>query len=324
MKLESELTIRENMQLVIDGKRPAWIPSFSNDCVFITPAAMDRKLDKKTGYLVDIFGTKYIDAADGVVPEHAEHRLTDITKWREVMPEIDLSKIDWEEDARIMRAKEVTNDQVVHMHAGFVWEQLHYMMGYEEALAALLTEPEAAYDCMNALADFWIDVMRRYCKYLKPDFAVFFEHFATARGLLISPATYRSMIKPIQKKMYAAITELGVIPEIHIDGYIEDVIPDFVELGIRAIQPFQIMNDVNHYKEKYGLIAIGGWNAFGPGNMEESTEEEVRQSVRLAMDTYGPTYRYVFMESGVTGRFKKHKEYMVDEARIYGHAFYNR
>lgn len=38
----------------------------------------------------------------------------------------------------------------------------------------------------------------------------------------------------------------------------------------------------------YGLIAIGGWDSFGRGNQADSTEEEVRDSVRLAMDTYGP------------------------------------
>ena len=322
MSMNRELTTRENMQLVIDGKQPEWLPSFFDDCVTITPAALDRKQDKQTGHFVDIFGTRFFDAADGQVPDHSHHRLTDVTKWREVMPEIDLSKIDWEEDARLMRARHITNDQSIHLHAGFVWEQLHYMMGFEDALTALLIEPEAAYDCMNALADFWIDALRRYCKFIKPDFAVFFEHIATARGLLMSPATYRSIIKPVQKKMYSAIIELGVIPEIHVDGYIEDVIPDFVELGIRAIQPFQVMNDINLYKEKYSLTAFGGWDAFGPGNKEESTDEEIRASVRLAMDSYGPGYRYVFSGSGATARFKRHIAVMADEARIYGHAFY--
>ena len=139
----------------------------------------------------------------------------------------------------------------------------------------------------------------------------------------MSPATYREIIKPIQKKMYSTIIELGVIPEIHVDGYIEDIIPDIIELGIRAIQPFQVMNDINHYKEKYGLIAFGGWDAFGPGNKEESTEDDIRESVRLAMDTYGPTYRYVFMGSGATARFKRHVSIIADEARTYGRAFYN-
>jgi len=322
MDIKKELTIKENMQLVIDGKRPGWIPTLYDDCVIVTPIALDRTIDKKTGHFVDIFGTRYLDAEDGQVPDISQHRLTDITKWREVMPDVDLGQIDWEEDARLVRAKYVKNDQAVHVHAGFVWEQLHYMMGFEEALTALLTEPEAVHDCLNALADFWIDALRRYCKYLKPDFAVFFEHLATARGLLMSPDTYRTMIKPVQKKMYTAVAELGLIPEIHCDGYIEDIIPDFVEIGIRAIQPFQIMNDINYYKEKYELVVFGGWDAFGPGNQEGSTEEEIRQSVRLAMDSYGSTYRYGFMGSGVAGRFKRHKEIMIDESRVYGHNFY--
>jgi hypothetical protein len=122
--------------------------------------------------------------------------------------------------------------------------------------------------------------------------------------------------------MYGAIIELGIIPEIHIDGYIEDLLPDFAELGIRAIKPFQVMNDINHYKEKYGLLAVGGWDAFGRGNQEDSSEEEIRRSVRVAMDAYGPGARYVFWPSGVTARYQKHAEIIRDEARVYGRAFY--
>ena len=81
---------------------------------------------------------------------------------------------------------------------------------------------------------------------------------------------------------------------------------------------------INLYKEKYGLIAIGGWDSFGKGNQADSTEEEVRDSVRLAMDTYGPGGRYIFWESGITPRFQEQGEYLADEARKYGSSFYQK
>ena len=324
MNKKPELTIKENMKLVQEGKEPAWLPSFHEDCAQVSSRALGRKRDRETGHVVDVFGTRFIDAADGMVPDHACRRLKDIAKWKEIMPDIDLRQIDWEEEARIIRAKTVREGQVVHLQAGYVWVQIHYMMGFEEALVALVQEPEAIYECMDAIADFHIAAMRALCPYLKPDYAVFFEHMATARGMLISPDTYRRLIKPIQKKMYGAVTELGVIPEIHIDGLIEDILPDLAELGIRAIQPFQVMNDINRYKEQYGLLAIGGWDAFGRGNQEDSTEEDIRASARLAMDTYGPGGRYVFWGSGITGRYPGHMDILTDEANIYGRNYYRK
>ena len=90
------------------------------------------------------------------------------------------------------------------------------------------------------------------------------------------------------------------------------------------IQPFQVFNDINRAKVKYSMTAIGGWDAFGPGNQKDSTEEEIRASVRLAIDTYAPGGRYVFWESGATDAFPETVRIIRDEARIYGHQYYNK
>jgi hypothetical protein len=151
---------------------------------------------------------------------------------------------------------------------------------------------------------------------------VFAEHMATGNGPLLSPATYREVIKPVHKKMFDAVLELGAITEIHCDGYIEPLIPDFADIGIMALQPFQIFNDINRLKNEYNITAFGGWDCFGPGNQTDAAEEEVRASVRLAMDTYSPGCRYAFLQAGATPRDKVKLEWLADEARKYGKTFY--
>jgi len=250
-----------------------------------------------------------------------EHLLRDITSWRNVLPDIDLSKIDWEADAALIRSR-VPDDKLIVYGGGPVWEQLHYMMGFEAALMSLLIEPDAVSECLNALADFWIDALRRMCRYLKPDMVVFAEHMATAKGPLMSPATYREIIKPVHKRMFGAALELGAITEIHCDGYIEPLLPDFVEIGVMSLQPFQVFNDINRLKEEYKITAFGGWDCFGRGNQPGATEDEVRASVRLAMDSYSPGYRYAFLQAGSTPRYAQNLEWLADEARTYGRTFY--
>jgi hypothetical protein len=148
------------------------------------------------------------------------------------------------------------------------------------------------------------------------------DNVANASGLLMSPKTYREIIKPAQKKFFDAIIELGAFPEMHVDGKVEAILDDYNDLGVKMIQPFQVFNDIEAAKAKYGFVACGGWNAVGPGNQSTSTEEEVRASVRLAMDSYGPSGKYIFFESGATPRFPDIPKWIADEATTYGTDFY--
>jgi hypothetical protein len=92
MSTKRELTKKENMELVLAGKQPEWIPSFFVDCAFTSSVALGRRPDPKTGHLIDIFGTVFANTIDGMVPLNThtrEFNLTDIKKWRDIMPDID-------------------------------------------------------------------------------------------------------------------------------------------------------------------------------------------------------------------------------------------
>ncbi|HZK25331.1 MAG TPA: hypothetical protein VFC74_08080 [Oscillospiraceae bacterium] len=90
------------------------------------------------------------------------------------------------------------------------------------------------------------------------------------------------------------------------------------------IQPFQVFNDIEKDKRDYGIVCIGGWDAFGPGNQTDSDEEAVRASVRLALDSYAPTGRYVFWCSGATERNPERVKWLNEEADNYGRTFYQK
>lgn len=328
----SYLNERENLLLVLEGKQPEWVPNFGRASAWIESPAVARVPDAKTGFTVDAFGVEFTETIDGHMPAHTTtgvYRLTDVTKWRDIMPTIDLAAIDWEEDSRramqnaaAMYGTKSTGERASNYVAGFLWDELHYLLGFEEALCALISEPEACYDFLQAAADYWIDAFRRQCKYMKPDLAMVIDHVANATGMLMSPKCYREIIKPAEKKVFDAIRQEGVRAEIHVDGLISDILPDLAEMGVSVIQPFQIFNDIEQAKRDYGMVCVGGWDAFGPGNLPDSTEEDVRQSVRTAMDAYAPSGRYAFWCSGATPRHPERLRWIEDEAERYGHSFY--
>ena len=325
--MKEGLTEKENLMLVINGQQPQWIPSFQDAVGISRSIALGFKRDVATGYNVDAVGVEFETTADGDVPAYSKTgrvRLEDITQWRDVMPQIDLSRIDWEAEAAEIRNVTVGEGRACNFIGASIFEELHYMMGTEGAFEALLLEPEACYECMSAITDFWIDAYRREARYLKPELVVLMDHVATQNGMLLSPKLYRELIAPHNKRFFEAVRESGAIAQVHCDGYIEDILPDYAAMGVQMIQPFQVYNDINAAKEKYGFIAVGGWDSFGRGNQKDSTEEEIRQSVRLAMDTYGVGNRYVFWQSGVTPAFRRTQEILEDEARIYGRKFFEK
>lgn len=321
----------ENVMKVLNHEMPDFVPDFGNSAAFVYAYGCTRQLNPKDNYLYDPFGVKFHITPLGPMPDNTATRkfeLEDVTEWKSVMPKTDLGQIDWKEfnQKMLSGAKSLNGNSdknlVYNCFVGYLWDELHYMMGFEEALYSIAAEPEATRDFLCAMADFYIDAFEQQYAYFKPELAVVMDHVANSEGLLMSPESYRSVIKPAEKKIFDALKSMGVRTEIHCDGLIEEILPDYAEMGVDVIQPFQVFNDIQAAKEKYGFVAVGGWDSFGPGNMEKSTEEEVRLSVRTAMDAYAPNGNYMFWNSGVLPDGSRKLEWLIDEADQYGKQFY--
>lgn len=328
------MTERENLMLVLNHEKPEWVPNFGNSAAFIYNFGCDRPFNSKTGYYYDPFGVEFeLDKGPlaGFMPTNTKTKrfeLTDVTEWKKMMPKIDLGTVNWKEVTEKSLQSftalygSANDDHVYNYIVGYLWDELHYMMGFDEALYSLAAEPEATRDFLCAMADFYIDCMTEQFRYFKPDLAMVMDHVANKDGLLMSPETYRTVVMPAEKKIYDTLNDMGIRTEIHVDGKVEDILPLYASMGIQAIQPFQVFNDIEKAKKDYGFVAIGGWDAFGPGNADGATEEEVRASVRKAMDDYAATGSYAIWFSGASASSKEKIAWLNDEADKYGHLFY--
>ncbi len=325
---------RENMLMVLNGEFPQWVPNFGKSAAFIHSFGCRRVKDATTGYLIDRFGVKFImeqGALAGAMPMNTRTRqfeLEDILDWKKIMPKIDLGKVDWKEETEKTfkggtSLYGTTDDYHIYNYiAGYLWDQMHYMMGFENALCALIEEPDACKELLNSMADYYIDVMTEQFKYYKPDLVMTMDHVANKDGLLMSAEMYRDIIKPAQKKIFDFVRDQGLMAEMHVDGDVNEIIGDYAEIGIQVIQPFQVFNDIEKAKREHGIICVGGWNAFGPGNAPDATEEDVRASVRKAMDDYAPTGKFAIWFSGASATSPEKMFWLNDEADKYGHTFY--
>ena len=122
------------------------------------------------------------------------------------------------------------------------------------------------------------------------------DDYATNENLIFSPGMFRDFIKPCIARMVDTIRK--VQPEIlimlHSDGAVEDLIPDFIDLGIDVLHPLEPVSGLNvaRVKRKYGreLTFLGGIDIRKamPG-----TRADVRAEVDRCLEVLAPGGGYI-------------------------------
>lgn len=174
------------------------------------------------------------------------------------------------------------------------------------------------------MTDYTDQCLRLVYPYFKPDVIVIADDVATSMDLFMSPQIYDELIAPYHRRLANTVIELGAIPEMHCCGKCEKLVPTWIDMGYRAWQPAQPVNNLTKIKEQFGnqMILNGGWNTAGQGGLPGASENVVRASVRETIDLLGPGYGYVFWDGGITGGDTQKFEWTGDEADHYGKTFY--
>lgn len=115
---------------------------------------------------------------------------------------------------------------------------------------------------------------------------------------LISPALYRSLIKPRQKRtfdFFKARTSAKLY--YHTDGAVYPLIPDLIEIGVDALNPIQVsaagMGDTKKLKREFGE-KLTFWGAIDTHRvLPYGTPEQVREEVGHRILDLGPGGGYV-------------------------------
>lgn len=113
---------------------------------------------------------------------------------------------------------------------------------------------------------------------------MFHDDYGTQSNMFFSPEIWRDIFKPQLKKAVDKTHELGMIFELHSCGFMEQIVPEFVDIGIDAWQGQEI-NDVLKLKElTKGKLAFHTTPKYQDLDAMtitgELTEEMVRERVR--------------------------------------------
>jgi hypothetical protein len=343
-KIPTKLTPKENYLRLLHGEIPEWIPSYSYygpfagvpemppNAGFMGPSFMNG--DRGMGGGKDVFGVEWVPTKETggmALPKPGAYILDDIRKWRDIIKVPSLSGINWEEvikkdlEAMPVNRQESTRNMMTHL--GF-FQTLCSFMGFNEGMMAMYEEPEEVKALFEYLSDFYLKLEENMIDILKPDVLQLADDTAAEKFPFISREMYHDFLIPLYDKAARFGRERNIPVGMHNCGHAEVYFDDLVKIGIVAWDPVQLSNDIKNVQAKFGrhLVILGGWEGRGRLLDPDVTDEEIRQSVRTALDSYGQNGGFIFAGSfmGPAGDpVTDHKNEVIQtEAYIYGHTFY--
>jgi len=181
------------------------------------------------------------------------------------------------------------NATEVFIPAG-LFERLHHLLGVENAMIALATEPEAVKEFTREMVRYKKTVLRNVKKYADPDIIFFMDDFGTSRGMFMSRDMWLDYYFEPLKELIAYVHGLGMFYEHHSCGYITPIFGDIVAAGADAINPIQYMNDVGFIAGNYGgkILMIGGVNGQLLAS-DSAKDEDLVQNIRSCVRRLAPT-----------------------------------
>lgn len=266
-----------------------------------TPVFPEDTIDSASGekFYQDSFGIKYRMPKDGLYYDMVEHPLAGRS-----LEEI--RDYHWPEPARSMDLTGVRDKAQKLRQAGEyllvgdmidtgIFEPCWYLRSFEEFLVDLLLNPDLATTLMEGMYQYQLE---RYSLFLQEvgeflDVIFVGDDLATAQSSIMSPATYRDLIKPFHKKYFSELKKIAPQAKLlyHSCGSIVPFISDFIEIGVDILNPIQVSAegmDTQLLKERFGrdLAFWGGVDTTRV--LPQGSEKEVREEVRQRIDHLGP------------------------------------
>lgn len=223
-----------------------------------------------------------------------------------------ICEMDWPEEILTEEQLQDMEQQATRLEAGTdravfcdyvgpaVFERAWYMRGLDTFLMELLTDEEFIHAYLARILDLQIAAYDRIIQRMgdKIDGFLVIDDVAMQTGPLISPDTYRTAIKPFHRRLFDHLHAADKLVIYHSCGSVTELIPDFIEAGIDALNPLQLSADNMDpvfLKKEFGKdIVFWGGGVSTQGTLEFGSPKDVRKEVSQRMEILADGGGYVF------------------------------
>jgi uroporphyrinogen decarboxylase len=175
-----------------------------------------------------------------------------------------------------------------------------YLRGYEEYLMDLVIDPGFAARLMERVADVYVRIVTNAMDVVgdQVDVVLFGDDIAFQDRPMVRPDVYRELIKPHHRRIIEAIKGRSAAAVLyHCCGAVTDLIPDFIDIGVDALNPVQVsavgIGDTVRLKREFGrdLTFWGGIDTHHV--LPRGTPADVRDEVRRRIEDLATGGGYV-------------------------------
>ncbi len=291
---------------------------------FVYGTPVSKFLDiglKKGGTAVDKFGVTFIypEDAPGRMPHiTAENKaLKDITKWKETVHAPDIAancQTGWEES--LAKGEEIRKEgKLVSVVMGTgIFEQLHFLMGFEDTLTNLYEHPREMHRLIDYILRYRMSYAKTVIDNLHPDLILSHDDWGAKDALFMKEDMWREFFKEPYRKFYGYIRSQGVIAAHHADSYCAPIVDDMAEIGIQIWQGVLPENNIPrllaHLDGK--LTLMGGVGASI--DRADATVEEIRRYMKEVLWADCPMGHFIpCITYGLPGTVYKQVDPIIDD-----------
>jgi uroporphyrinogen decarboxylase len=201
---------------------------------------------------------------------------------------------------RARELRESTDCAIVLGLPGRAFSQCQYLCGFEGWLMNLVANIRFAEALLDKVVEIEAQMIQNMLKVVGDlvDVVLCPDDLGMQSNLLISPRTYRQIVKPRHRRLFATIrrhTDAKLL--LHSDGAIASVIGDLIDIGVEVINPVQVsaagLGDTAWLKKEYGND-VSFWGAIDTQHvLPFGSPEDVREEVKRRIEDLAPGGGYV-------------------------------
>ena len=270
-----------------------WVEFFGTDRTSgigadITPRYEEKVVEETDEYIVQttkwgVTQKNWKHAAS--TPEYLGFTVVDRESWERAKERMEPTRdrIDWDHLKKNYPIWRERGDWISG-HFWFGFDVTHAgMVGTERLLMAIMTDPEWCMDIFNFTLDLSMTMMQMVWDEGYTFDSVFWcDDLGYKNNTFFSVDTFREVLLPAQRRAVEWAHAKGIYAHLHSCGNVMPYVPDFVDIGIDALNPLEVKAgmDALGLKKQYGdrLLLHGGINAVLWDDID-AIEAEMRKVV---------------------------------------------